>query len=132
MREKLFSIIIALAAILLLQQGITGFYLMDFQQSTCLEDSDCENEICCPVYGEDYGLCDIDKNCDPIYAATKEVASSQSSLSPTELKTEARATAFQQNYVAISLGIILAVIVLIVAYYERKHEKPKRRRKAKK
>jgi hypothetical protein len=131
MREKLFSILIALAAIVLLQQGITGFYLMDFQQPTCLEDANCNNEICCPVYGEDYGLCDIEQNCDSIYSATKEVASSQTSMSPTEIKTEARATSFQQNYVAISLGIILAVIVLIVAYYERKHEKPKKRKSKK-
>ena len=129
MKEKIFSLLIAFAAILLLHQGITGFYLMDFQQSTCLEDTTCSNgNVCCAVYGQDYGICDSSNNCGSIYSATKEVSSHQSSLSPSELKIEARATSFQQNYIAISLGIILAVIVLIVAYLERKELKPKKRK----
>ncbi len=125
-RDRLLSILIALTAVFLLQQGITGFYLMDFQQNTCLSDSDCA-ETCCPVYGEEYGICDLESNCGGVYDATKEVSSHQSSMSATELKSYVREVSFQQNYIAISLGIILAAIVLLVAYHERKPKKRKSR-----
>jgi len=127
-KEKILTLIVAFAAIALLGNGITGFYLMDFSQSTCIEDSDCPN-VCCPVYGEEYGICDVESNCDEIYAATKEVSSHQSSLTPSEMKQEARATSFEQNYVAVALGIILAAIVLVVAYLERKHTPTKKKKK---
>ena len=129
-KEKLLLVIIAIASVFLLQQGITGFYLMDFNQNTCLTDSDCSN-TCCPVYGEEYGICDLNTNCDEVYQATKEVASHHSSLSPSEMKVESRDVSLKQNYVAIGLGVILAIIVVIVAYIERKNEKPKRRSKKK-
>jgi len=128
MREKLLTILIALTAIFLLGHGITGFYLMDYSQTTCLADSDCD-DTCCPVYGEEYGLCDTDNNCDSIYAATKEVSSSQSYLSPTQVKTEARATSLEKNYIAVALGIFLAFIVLVVAYLERKNTPKKTTKK---
>ena len=123
MKEKLMTALIALTAVFLLGHGFTGFYLMDFTQTTCLANSDCD-ATCCPVYGEEYGLCDSASNCDSIYQATKEVSSEHSTLSPTEMKVEARATSLEKNYVAVALGIFLAAIVLIVAYLERKH-KPK-------
>ncbi|MFH1972522.1 MAG: hypothetical protein ABIJ18_03540 [archaeon] len=131
MREKLMTILIALTAIFLLGHGITGFYLMDYSQTTCLTDSDC-SDTCCPVYGESYGLCDSEGNCDSIYAATKEVSSSQSYLSPTQIKTEARAASVEKNYIAVALGVFLAFIVLIVAYVERKHSPKVTKKKTKK
>lgn len=124
-REKLLLILLALTSILLLQEGITGFTMMDFTQNTCTMDSDCEN-VCCPVYGESYGLCDKENNCAGIYQATREVSQQYSSLTPTQLKTEVRQVSVEQNYVAVSLGLILAAIVVIIAYFERKHKKPKK------
>ena len=127
-REKLLTILIVATSILLIQQGITGFYLADFNQQTCETSVDCPDS-CCPVYGEEYGLCDTSQMCDEIYSATREMSSHQSSLNPIEAKEGYRSTSFKQNYIAIALGLILAIIVLIVAYQEKKAIPKKRKKK---
>lgn len=59
--------------IFFLGKGITGLYLIDFEQDYCDENADCkQGEVCCNFYGEDSGICDKSSNCQAIRQITKE------------------------------------------------------------
>ena len=59
--------------IFLIGRGITGLYLIDFEQEYCKHDLDCMAEqVCCKFYKEDIGVCDKESNCKAIEQITKE------------------------------------------------------------
>ncbi|MBU1321474.1 MAG: hypothetical protein KKF46_03880, partial [Nanoarchaeota archaeon] len=71
-RKALFMFsIFFVSGMFLLGEGITGLYVMDFQQPACDADDKCiESNVCCLFYNEDFGVCDNENNCDAIEKAT--------------------------------------------------------------
>ncbi len=60
-----------IAGMFLLGEGITGLYVMEFQQPPCDADNKCSAEnVCCLFYNEDFGVCDKETNCDAIEKVT--------------------------------------------------------------
>ena len=128
MYQKTLSLFIALVALLCIGYGTTGFYLMDFDGAICAADSECTEGSCCDV--GDYGVCSLD--CEAIENAVVESSGQISSWEDTEYYSNTRDVtwdAISQNYIAISLGIILLLIIMIIAYIEYKEEKVKKKKK---
>ncbi len=130
MYEKTLTIALAFVGILLVGTGITGFYSIDFEQELCQTDDDCAYSVCCPVYNEEFGLCDQEENCDGIYIATKNAeevkkTSSTNVMGAADLsELEEEAT---QSYIALALGLILLLIIAVVSYVEwQQHKEDKK------
>tara|TARA_Y100000310_G_scaffold233475_1_gene236324 strand:+ start:750 stop:1184 length:435 start_codon:yes stop_codon:yes gene_type:complete len=131
MYQKTLSMFIALVALLCIGYGTTGFYLMDFDGVICASDSECTEGSCCDV--GDYGVCALD--CEAIENAVGESTGQISSWEEGEFYSNTREVtldAISQNYIALSLGLILLLIILIIAYIEWKEEKGKKKKVKKK
>ncbi|MBU2590004.1 MAG: hypothetical protein KKA65_00300 [Nanoarchaeota archaeon] len=71
--------------VLLIGNGITGLYFLDFKQPPCDEDLDCLNsDVCCLFYNEDFGVCDKIPNCEAIKQVTFEARQSYSTYDSLE------------------------------------------------
>ena len=68
-----------LIGVLLIGNGITGLYFLDFKQPPCDEDLDCQElNVCCLFYNENFGVCDLEENCKAITQVTFEARQSYS------------------------------------------------------
>lgn len=121
MYQKTLTLILAFATLFCLGYGITGFYALDPQShSTCVENSDCTYSICCPLSGKSYGVCGQESECANL-AGQSSVAQAPS-----------LETSVETNYIAISLGVILLMILAIVGFLEWKAEKKAKRKRSRK
>jgi len=123
--EKTATLILALAAIFFVGYGITGFAVIN-SNGMCTEDLDCQYSGCCPLYEQDYGVCAAATQCDEIYFSS---INDQTMFKAPDVGSE-----IEKNYIAVALGVIMLMILLIVGYFEWKHEKAQKKvkRRAKK
>tara|TARA_Y100000310_G_C20305211_1_gene633630 strand:- start:162 stop:563 length:402 start_codon:yes stop_codon:yes gene_type:complete len=130
MYQKAISLFLAMVALGLVSYGFTGFYALNDTQLFCSEDSDCVYSVCCPIYGESYGICDQEETCDEIYEAGRTAEEVTDNIAQQAASVEEQAS---QSYIAISLGIILLLIIAIVSFVESKqHRETKKKKKRKK
>ncbi len=131
MYQKILTTILLCASLLLVGQGITGFYTLDYTQELCQVDSDCSYSVCCPVYGEEYGVCDQESNCDGIYLATRNTVESGNTESSSVLRTASVSDIEEeasQSYIALALGLIILLVVAVVSYVEwHQHKESKKK-----
>lgn len=122
--------------IFLMGRGITGMYLIDFEQQGCSSDEDClTEETCCYFYKEDYGVCDQESNCKSIELITKEEKekiSSSLGLEDYKFTEEDKLRATKQvsshiekpltknNYASIIVGALLLILGIIWIIYLKK------------
>ena len=118
MMHKTATLILALAAIFFIGYGITGFVVID-SGSMCTEDLDCQYSECCPLFEQDYGVCATQTQCDEIYFSSME--------DETIFRAPDVGSEIERNYIAVALGVIMLMILLIVGYFEWKHEKANKR-----
>ena len=118
MMHKTATLILALAAIFFMGYGITGFVVID-SGSMCTEDLDCQYSECCPLFEQDYGVCAAQTQCDEIYFSSME--------DETIFRAPDVGSEIERNYIAVALGVIMLMILLIVGYFEWKHEKANKR-----
>ena len=118
MMHKTATLILALAAIFFMGYGITGFAVID-SGSMCIEDLDCQYSECCPLFEQDYGVCAAQTQCDEIYFSSME--------DETIFRAPDVGSEIERNYIAVALGVIMLMILLIVGYFEWKHEKASKR-----
>jgi len=118
MMHKTATLILALAAIFFMGYGITGFVVID-SGSMCTEDLDCQYSECCPLFEQDYGVCAVQTQCDEIYFSSME--------DETIFRAPDVGSEIERNYIAVALGVIMLMILLIVGYFEWKHEKANKR-----
>jgi hypothetical protein len=121
MYEKTLSIILTLVAFSFIGSGITGFYSLDFEQPVCIEDDDCSYSVCCPVYDQEWGVCDQEDQCAGIYLASQAAEQVQKTSEDSVLAAapdlDEQVT---QSYVAVALGLIILLIIGVVSYVEWK------------
>ena len=56
-----------------LGKGITGLYILDYNQQPCDQDSNCNSiKACCTFYQQDYGVCADLRECEAIYSLSRE------------------------------------------------------------
>lgn len=68
----LFSVIF-LAGVFLIGNGVTGLYMLELNKMPCNENSDCaQSDVCCFFSNEDFGVCDLEKECPAIERASFE------------------------------------------------------------
>tara|TARA_Y100000310_G_C20670395_1_gene809952 strand:- start:1911 stop:2378 length:468 start_codon:yes stop_codon:yes gene_type:complete len=122
--EKGLTIFLVFLALAFMGTGITGFFGLepDAGSNYCTDDSHCAYSTCCSLYGKDYGVCAQDYECETVYEASKESDSVEVEYAP---ETEDLAT---ENYVAVSLGVILLLIIAVVSYVEWHQVKPTKKR----
>jgi len=118
MMQKTATLILALAVIFFMGYGITGFVVID-SGSMCTEDLDCQYSECCPLFEQDYGVCAAQIQCDEIYFSSME--------DETIFRAPDVGSEIERNYIAVALGVIMLMILLIVGYFEWKHEKANKR-----
>jgi len=118
MMQKTATLILALAVIFFMGYGITGFVVID-SGSMCTEDLDCQYSECCPLFEQDYGVCAAQIQCDEIYFSSME--------DETIFRAPDVGSEIERNYIAVALGVIMLMILLIVGYFEWKHEKASKR-----
>ena len=118
MMQKTATLILALAVIFFMGYGITGFVVID-SGSMCTEDLDCQYSECCPLFEQDYGVCAAQTQCDEIYFSSME--------DETIFRAPDVGSEIERNYIAVALGVIMLMILLIVGYFEWKHEKANKR-----
>ena len=118
MMQKTATLILALAVIFFMGYGITGFVVID-SGSMCTEDLDCQFSECCPLFEQDYGVCAAQIQCDEIYFSSME--------DETIFRAPDVGSEIERNYIAVALGVIMLMILLIVGYFEWKHEKANKR-----
>ena len=118
MMQKTATLILALAVIFFMGYGITGFAVID-SGSMCIEDLDCQYSECCPLFEQDYGVCAAQTQCDEIYFSSME--------DETIFRAPDVGSEIERNYIAVALGVIMLMILLIVGYFEWKHEKASKR-----
>ncbi len=127
--RKVASLIIGCIALFCVGYGITGFATLD-TQSMCTEDIDCQYSMCCPLYEQDYGICAAESQCEELYFSSMD---DDSIYKAPDVGAE-----IERNYIAVALGVIMLMILVIVGYFEWKHElgqkkvKKKVKRKSKK
>ena len=123
MYQKTLTLLLAFVALFFFAYGITGFYTLDSSShSSCVKESDCSYSVCCPVYGKESGVCAQEFECDSIYFDSQESVQEAPGIEKT----------VERSYIAVSLGIILLLILVIVGYLEWKAEKKVFKRKSKK
>jgi hypothetical protein len=132
--EKGLTIFIVLLALAFMGSGITGFYGLeaDYASNYCTDESQCVYSSCCALYGKEYGVCAQDYECETVYEASKEDDAVGAQYAPEE-----DADLATENYIAVSLGVILLLIIATVSYVEWHQGKPtkkktRKRRKKKK
>ena len=118
MMQKVATLILALAAIFCFGYGITGFSVID-SNSMCTEDIDCQYSKCCPLFEQDYGVCAVESKCEELYFSS---ISDSSIYRAPDVGQE-----IERNYIAVVLGVIMLMILVIVGYFEWKHEKEQKR-----
>jgi len=133
--KKWIVLLLFLSGAFFLGRGITGLYLMDFEQQPCVEDSDCSGvEVCCKFYHEDYGVCDFEENCAAIESVTREELQTtefsseeqNQKISVTQrklmsaLKTHYEKPQKQSQVHSVFVGAVLLLFALIVFYVNRR------------
>lgn len=122
-------LILVVFGVFFIGQGITGFYLLDFEQTSCVTDDDCGPKVCCMFFEEDYGVCDFEEKCTAIERVTMEEKQKISELDMDEINienTEARLTQaanLETPKKTDSQSIIIGVVLLLfslIAYYTEK------------
>ncbi|MDD4878529.1 MAG: hypothetical protein PHO02_05840 [Candidatus Nanoarchaeia archaeon] len=116
--------ILFVAGLFLFGEGITGLYIMEFQQEPCGKEFDCgDGKVCCNFYNEEFGVCDTEDKCDDISRVTfdaRRKVSSYDTMSRDEKYTlfstmsvhvEAPKTA--SNTYSLIAGIILVLVAFI-------------------
>lgn len=119
----IFSILFV-AGMFLFGEGITGLYVMEFQQEPCGKGFDCaEGKTCCNFYNEDFGVCDTEDKCDDISRVTfdaRRKISTYDTMSKDEkytlfntMSAHVEAPKKASNTYSLVAGIILVLIALI-------------------
>ncbi len=113
--------------LLLVGNGMTGNYLLDFKQAMCDVDSDClPNEVCCDFYDESYGVCDMQANCKSIESITQEEKGKISILKPKKLDASTfltkstssfRTPASRGKDYSLIAGFVMIVLVVVVMFW---------------
>lgn len=123
--------------IFLMGRGITGMYLIDFEQEDCSGDEDClAEEVCCNFYKEDSGVCDKESNCKAIELITKEEKERISSglglegdykfteedklRATKQISSHIEKPLTQNNYASIIVGGLLLILGVIWIIYLKK------------
>lgn len=133
MYGKILTVFLALVAVSFIGYGVTGFYTLDLVQPACQDDSDCRYSVCCEVYGQSYGVCDQQENCDGIYFATRAAATQVKETQSTPLQAPDIGAQASQSYVALALGLFILFVIAVISYVEwKQHKAPKQKRKSKK
>ena len=119
MRGTGFSILLIflfLISLLFIGYGVTGFYLLDWQQSYCSQDKDCNPDlVCCKFYEEDSGVCDSKGNCKAIYDLTKEEKQQRTATALVTREIDKEFPLRYWSYENIAF-LVLGVIILISAF----------------
>jgi len=138
--KKWIVLLLFLLGAFFLGRGITGLYLMDFEQQPCVKDFDCNTiEVCCKFYHEDYGVCDSKENCAAIESVTREELQAtdisskehdaQNKIGITQkklmsaLKTHYERPQKQSQVHSVFVGAVLLLFALIVFYVNSKSER---------
>lgn len=119
----MFSVLFV-AGLFLFGEGITGLYVMEFQQDPCGDDFKCsEGKLCCLFYNENYGVCDTEDKCDDISRVTfdaRRKVSSYDVMSRDEkyklfntMSVHVESPKTASNTYALLAGIILVLIAFI-------------------
>jgi len=128
MREKIFTLVLAVAALLSFSYGITGFATLDDSSGQCILDSDCTYSVCCPLYGTDTGTCAQQSQCAQIYFDSKGDTGNVVSAQAPEVQAST-----ERSYIAVSVGVLLLLILAIIGYLEWKQQAvPRPRKKSRK
>jgi hypothetical protein len=129
MEHRNTAIVIALMALLffsswLMGEGVTGLYLLDWEQNYCLSNADCYmGEVCCPFYNDQGGVCDLEEKCPSIYRLTMETGGQTSVNTKQTVFNLEQPRSLVNNIALIFLGLILIIIVIIA--FTRLHPKNK-------
>ncbi len=145
------SILLILISIFFIGSGITGMHSLDHKNSFCNQDIDCEGaQRCCLFYQEKYGVCGEDNaECAAIITLSREEKQSMSFIKNIDGKVsitglaeikpfeevegdpiKEEPTEISEDYVLVSVGLLILLGILIYLIYERyfrKQEKPKKK-----
>ena len=120
----IFSVVF-IAGMFLFGEGITGLYVMEFQQEPCGKDLDCmeSGQVCCNFYNENFGVCDTEDKCDDISRVTfdaRRKVSTYDLMSKDEkyklfntMSVHVEAPKKASNLYSLIAGMILVLIALI-------------------
>src|SRR3989344_161622 len=137
MQEKgvlVFFSLVLISGFLLLGQGITGMFSVDWETTYCSDQVQCNSpEVCCKFYEEEAGICEAADKCYSITQVTKQEKLSMTTQKPlTQTQVESIIkTETPQRFTQELPTIIAALILVIIGLVYLDREKALNRSKLK-
>ena len=128
--RKVLPIILLIIGLFFLGRGITGMYILDFEQPSCSMETDCQGyNVCCNFYEEDYGICNFEDQCSAITEITREEKQRVSNLDIDEVDMGTALMSSLEGHLespqpenkqdSIIIGVALLFFGLIVFYADK-------------